>query len=199
MLPAIASILAGVIVAFTGALQIAALFWSVGTISFAVSLRLFEQLKGKPRLRGIHPWTIHFIRLAFVWLVLAAALMVPLGRSDGWPDLLRHVVTVGFLVTMVLAIGPRMLPALFGRAQLFSRRLMLVSLLLVSAGVSLRLIIQVTAHTGLDDRFWSWFPYIAAMEGAAIIVFAANMLLTLSIPVVQARPSGVAAGELATS
>jgi uncharacterized protein involved in response to NO len=199
MLPAIASIMAGVLVATTGAWQVAALVWAVGTIGFIIALRLFEPLKGKPRLRGIHPWSIHFIRLATVWLTLAAALMVPFGNSFGWPDFLRHLVTVGFLVTMVLAVGPRMLPALFGRAQLFSRRLMLVSLLLVSAGVSLRLVLQLAGQAGMDDRFWIWFPYAAALEGGGIIVFAANMLLTLSIPVALAPRSDVPAGNLATS
>jgi len=90
----------------------------------------------------------------------------------------RHALTVGFLSTMVFAIGQRILPAFSGMKMLFSTRLMFAALSLLTLGCALRVSSEILAYGGFLDSAWSWLPVSAVTEMIAVTLFAANLILT---------------------
>ena len=89
--------------------------WATGLFVLAVilvltSLRLFEPVTHEAKTRGVHPSFPLFVRLAYVWLLIAALLGVAAARWDvsgGIWGASRHAFTVGFVATMVFSIGQR--------------------------------------------------------------------------------------------
>lgn len=89
------------------------------------------------------------MRGAYTWLLIAAALGVYAANSDangGIWGASRHALTVGFLATMVFAIGQRVLPAFCGMRLLFSKKLMFASLAVLNLGCLLRVSSQIPAY-----------------------------------------------------
>jgi hypothetical protein len=97
----------------------------------------------------------------------------------------RHALTVGFLSTMVFAIGQRVLPAFSGMKVLFSTKLMLAALALLTLGCALRVSSEVLAYQELVHSAWSWLPVSAITEMTAVTLFAINLILTFT----SKRPS----------
>ena len=95
--------------------------------------------------RGL-PSFPYFVRGAYAWLLVAAALGVYAANSDangGIWGASRHALTVGFLATMVFAIGQRVLPAFCGMRLLFNKELMFASLAVLNLGCLLRVASEV--------------------------------------------------------
>jgi hypothetical protein len=121
------------------------------------------------------------VRAAYVWLVASGLLSVAAAgwdRAGGFWGASRHALTVGFISTMVFAIGQRVLPAFCGMHVLFSRRLMLASLALLNAGCAMRVVSETGAYEGFSPSLWPLLPVFAVIEMAAVTVFAANLILT---------------------
>ncbi len=102
----------------------------------------------------------------------------------------RRALTVGFLATMVFAIGQRVLPAFSGMRLLFSTKLMFCSLLLLAVGCLLRVSSEVLAYQGIVRSAWSLLPTSAICQLAAVTVFAFNLLITFArpAPAIAAQP-----------
>ena len=81
---------------------------------------------------------------------------------------------------MVFAIGPRILPHFGGVFNLFSKRLMLASLLLLQFGCTLRVSSEPLAYEGFSMAAWKVLPVSAAFELTGVLVFATNMALTFA-------------------
>lgn len=99
-----------------------------------------------------------------VWALVAATLGVWAaftGNAHGIWGASRHALTVGFLSTMVFAIGQRVLPAFSGMRLLFSARLMFAALLLLTVGCVLRVGSEVLAY----QRFRQFSLVMAAGIG----------------------------------
>lgn len=108
---------AGVLAAFGGWKRGATVLLVAGIITAACGLRLFETTERSAKAKGVHASFPVFVRLAYVWALLAAALGVwaaSTGNAHGIWGASRHALTVGFLSTMVFAIGQRVLPAFSG-------------------------------------------------------------------------------------
>jgi uncharacterized protein involved in response to NO len=90
----------------------------------------------------------------------------------------RHALTVGFLSTMVFAIGQRILPAFSGMKVLFSTKMMLAALSLLTLGCALRVSAEILAYEGFLASAWSWLPISAVTEMIAVTLFACNLMLT---------------------
>ncbi|HZI56183.1 MAG TPA: NnrS family protein [Verrucomicrobiae bacterium] len=182
--------IAGVLLALTGISQVA--HWTIaaaGVIAVA-ALRLFEQPRQAAKTTGVHKLFPAFVRIAYVWLVIATALGVCatyFDRAHGWIGASRHALTVGFVSTMVFAIGQRVLPAFAGMRVLYSPRLMLVCLLLLNAGCMLRVSSEILAYESYWLPAWKALPWSAICELTAVTVFAANMLLTFKQPPAHLR------------
>ena len=91
----------------------------------------------------------------------------------------RHALTVGFAATMVFSIGPRILPHFAGIQAIFSKRLMFLSLLLLQTGCLLRASSEPLAYEGLLPFTWKLLPISGILELSAVLLFAANISLTL--------------------
>jgi len=171
----------GVLIALAGWMTCAAIALCAGILISAWALRLLEPTQQPAKTKGVHPSFHVFIRLAYAWAMVAAALaiwasLVP--DSHGMWGASRHALTVGFLATMVFSIGQRVLPAFSGMRLLFSVKLMLLSLLLLAIGCILRVSAEVIAYQGFGAWAWSWLPVSAITEMTAVTVFAVNLLLT---------------------
>ncbi len=152
------------------------------------ALRLFERPLQPPKTRGVHPSFPSFIRAAYAWAIVGAALGAwaeTLTSPTGVLGASRHALTVGFLATMVFSVGQRILPAFSGGRLLFSPRLMLAALLLLNAGCALRVSAEILAYQRYAAWAWSVLPASAVIELSAVSVFAANLALTFAT-----RPPG---------
>lgn len=183
-----------VLVAVAGFVSAATILLTITSISVLLALRLVERPRSHAKVQGIHPSFPVFIRLAYVWLTIAAGMSVWAAFSDvhgGIWGASRHALTVGFAATMVFAIGPRILPHFGGVFELYSKRLMFVSLLLLQTGCTLRVTSEPLAYEGFSTFAWKVLPLSASFELAAVLVFAANMALTYA----KGRAFGVVQGS----
>ena len=123
---------------------------SVSLVTFAIALRIFER---RPRRRppaspGAYTRFHWFIRCAFGWLLVGAVVVAleSIGTLSGTRLLpnedaspIIHIFTVGFMTSMIIGVGSRMLP-LFEGAVVPGRRALDMSLVLLNSSVLLRTI-----------------------------------------------------------
>jgi uncharacterized protein involved in response to NO len=173
----------GVIAAMMGWMR-SAVFLLLGGIIVAVwALRFVEPTQQPAKVKGVHPSFPVFVRLAYVWAIVAAALGIwasLVEDSHGIWGASRHALTVGFLATMVFSVGQRVLPAFSGMRLLFSTKLMFLALLTLTAGCLLRVSSEILAYQGLARWAWSWLPVSALTEMTAVTLFAVNLFATFA-------------------
>src|SRR5205814_10462565 len=124
------------------------------------SLRLFTRPPRKPKVAGVDPRYPWFVRLAYVWLVVAA-LLGCVAETRGWVGASRHAFTVGFLATLIFGMGPRLLPSFVNSRELWSKRLMLAALILLAIGCALRVVAEPVAYSGAAPFAWKLLPVSA--------------------------------------
>jgi hypothetical protein len=154
----------------------------------AWSLHVFQPGIQLPEVQGIHRSFPHFLRFAYVWLLTAAALTLCASlfdRNGGITGASRHALTVGFLGTVVFAIGSRVLPAFCGMRVLFSPRLMFFALALLNVGCLLRVMCEIPAYELNQGFAWAVLPCSAIAELSAVSLFVINLLGTLARPPVH--------------
>ena len=181
-------LLAAVILAFlgvgcaaAGSFGIATTLLLAATISSVAAIRIFESSQQEPKTRGIHKSFPVFVRIAYGWLLIAASLGVAACQWDtsgGFWGASRHALTVGFVGTMILGVGQRILPAFAGLRLLWSPRLMFVGLFLLTLGCTLRVCCEVLAYQGYATWAWHFLPASALIELMALSVFTVNILCT---------------------
>jgi hypothetical protein len=145
------------------------------------ALRIVFRPVQPAKTKGVHVSFPYFVRLAYLWLVIAAALGVWAAfakDSSGIWGASRHALTVGFVATMVFSIGQRVLPAFSGMRLLFSTKLMFAALMLLAVGCTLRVSSEVLAYQGYLASAWQWLPVSALTELLAVTLFAVNMVAT---------------------
>jgi len=194
--PALALLLSGVALSFIWPLA-SAVVLLIAAIVFGVAIRYFEPAEKEPKLRGVHPLTPSLIRTAYVWSIVAAAIAIVAALHpipNGYAGASRHALTVGFFAATVFTIGPRVLPAFFNVRQLWSTRLMAVSLILLNIGCVIRVISQILAYENIAPIAWRALPLSAGFEMAAVTIFAVNLLMTLT----TGSPLEAASPEMAT-
>jgi hypothetical protein len=170
-----------VLAALAGWIEFAATALCAGIVISTWALRLVEPTEQPAKVKGIHSSFPIFIRLAYLWAIVAAALgmwasLVP--DSHGIWGASRHALTVGFLATMVFSIGQRILPAFSGMRLLFSTKLMFLSLLFLAGGCLLRVSSEILAYQGFAAWAWSWLPISGVLEMTAVTIFAVNLIGT---------------------
>lgn len=188
--------LGGVLLAQAGFFHLAP--WLLA-MAAATSLGAFHLLGASARPAktvGVHRSFSGFIRVAYIWLFIASGLGVCAAYFDhanGWIGASRHALTVGFISTMVFAIGQRVLPAFAGMRVLYSPRMMLICLSLLTVGCALRVSSEIVAYEGYWAGAWRALPCSAIFELAAVTVFAINLLLTFRQPPAHQMKSAPAA------
>jgi len=183
LLSAVALNSAGVLAAMTGWARCAVYLLLGGIIAAVCALRFLEPAQQPAKVKGVHTSFPVFVRLAYVWAVVAASLGIwasAIEDSHGIWGASRHALTVGFLATMVFTVGQRILPAFAGMRPLFSTKLMFLSLLLLTTGCLLRVSSEILAYQGIAGWVWSWLPVSAVVEMTAVTTFAFNLLFTFS-------------------
>jgi hypothetical protein len=183
LLLAVALNAAGVLVAFAGSMMAASMLLIIGLITAVYSLRLLETPAHPAKVKGVHTSFPVFVRLAYVWALVAASLGIwaaSVQNPRGIWGASRHALTVGFLAMMVFAIGQRVLPAFSGMRVLFSTKLMFVAALLLAVGCLLRVSSEILAYQGLTLSAWSWLSVSAITEMTAVTLFAANLIVTFA-------------------
>jgi hypothetical protein len=173
----------GVVSGAFGQTKIAVLMLVGGAVMSGLSLRLAERPHGTAKTQGVHRSFPVFVRIPYTWLAIAGAMSVWAAFCDvhgGIWGASRHALTVGFAATMVFAIGPRILPHFGGICRIFSTRLMLVSLLLLQIGCTLRVSSEPLAYEGILPFAWKVLPVSGMLELAGVLVFAANIALTFA-------------------
>jgi hypothetical protein len=189
---ALACAWAGVLGEFAGRLVLSGALLTIAAVSAVFALRIAEPSPRPARLLGVHPSFPFFVRLAYAWLAAAAVLSVYASRLDvsgGIWGASRHALTVGFLSTMVFAIGQRVLPAFCGARVLYNSRLMLASLAALNFGCLLRVAAEIPAYEADVQLSWHLLPYSAMIELMAVGLFATNLALTLLQPPAHLRPA----------
>jgi uncharacterized protein involved in response to NO len=181
---------AGIVLTFWDLLAVAAVAFLFAALLSIAALHIWERPVNPPKLLNIHPSFPVFVRLTYVWLVIScilALLAVPLDHAGGLWGASRHALTVGFAGGMVFVIGPRILPAFCGMRVLWSKRLMLWSLLLLYIGCLLRVCSEPLAYEGLWKPAWRVLPISALIELTAVSLFAINIIVTLVQPPAHLR------------
>jgi len=182
---------AAILVEFSGRLTWFAALLPFAALAAVFALRIAEPSVRPAKTAGVHPSFPFFVRLAYLWLLVAAALSVRASWSDvsgGIWGASRHALTVGFLSTMVFAIGQRILPAFCGARVLYSPRLMLASLAALNIGCVLRVASEIPAYEDNVRVAWHVLPCSGVIELLAVGLFAVNLALTLLQPPAHLRP-----------
>ena len=154
------------------------------TLAAIWALRIFRPSPRPAKLVGAYVHYPIFVRLAYGWLIVGAVLGA---GADLFPGILglggasRHAVTVGFIATLIFAIGPRLLPSFLNSRELYSSRLMAASLWLLSLGCLLRVSSEAVAYSA-GGLAWKVLPVSALLELTAVILFVLNLGLTLAQP-----------------
>jgi uncharacterized protein involved in response to NO len=171
----------GIVSALAGRILAASVLLLAGSAVAILALRLFEAPQQAPKIKGVHSSFPVFVRLACVWLLIAAVLGIwaaTLGDAAGAWGASRHALTVGFLAMMVFSMGQRILPAFSGMRLLFSPRLMFLALTLLCLGCALRVSCEALAYQGFAGWAWSLLPVSAVIELSAVVAFAVNLAAT---------------------
>ncbi len=187
---ALAAAWISLLAAFFHQLTISAVILPIAALCSIAGLRVWETAVQPAKTQGVHRSFPHFVRFAYVWLLVAAGLWVWAAwgdRNGGIWGAARHALTVGFISTMVFSIGQRILPA-FGAARvLYSPQLMLLSLLTLSLGCTLRVTSEIAAYEGYWSGAWTLLPVSALLEIGAVSLFAANLIMTFAQPPAHLR------------
>jgi hypothetical protein len=177
--------LGGVALAVLGLHYISALVLLLGTAVSLTALQLFGRTRHAAKTRTVSAWFPAFVRIAFIWSVIAASLGVWASlaeHSAGIAGASRHALTVGFISIMVFSVGPRVLPAFCGLRVLFSAKLMTAALAFLTAGCTIRVVSEVVAYQRYAEWGWDLLPVSALIEMTAVTLFALNMVATLLRP-----------------
>lgn len=174
--------LLGVISGLAGYSKLGTLLLAAAAVTVFFALHLGQRPHGKAKVQGIHPSFPYFVRLAFLWLMAAGGMSVWAAFADhngGIWGASRHALTVGFAATMVFAMGPRILPHFTGVEGIYSKRLMFLSLALLTIGCLLRVSSEPLAYEGLLSFAWRVLPVSGMLELTAVLAFAFNLTVTL--------------------
>jgi hypothetical protein len=182
----------GVIAASAGQWLGGSVLLLAGSISVIAALRFFEPAARAAKVAGVHHSFPFFVRVAYVWLLIAGALGIWAAAEIDAPGIWgasRHALTVGFIAAMVFSVGQRVLPSFCGMRVLYSPRLMFAALALLLTGCTLRVVSEITAYQDYVRWAWNVLPVSALIELAAVTLFAINMAATFaSAPVVVQSP-----------
>jgi len=190
LMAAFATSWVGVGAALLGHPKIASALLAAAGALAASGMRIFERGAAPAKTAGVHSSFPFFIRLTYVWLAIAACLTACAAfwdHSGGIWGASRHALTVGFVAAMVFGIGQRVLPAFCGARTLFSPRLMFASLALLNVGCALRVASEIPAYEGYASVAWKVLPVSAGIELTAVVLFAANLLISLARPPAHTR------------
>jgi uncharacterized protein involved in response to NO len=180
LLLAVAVNSAGVIAAMMGSMR-SAVFLLLGGIIVAVwALRFFERTQQPAKVKGVHTSFPVFVRLAYVWAIVAAALGI-------WASLVEDSHGIwGCIASRAdcrlpghdgVQRGPQNSACIFRNALTLQHQtdvsLTATARSRMSTSCQLR-----DSRISFAGWVWSWLPVSAVTEMTAVTIFAANLLVT---------------------
>jgi len=180
---------AGVVAGFFERLATAGVLLLAGTAIAIAAIRFFEPTANAAKTLNIHPSFPAFVRIAYAWLVIAGVLGLWasfVNEPPGVSGASRHALTVGFIAGMIFCVGQRVLPSFCGMRLLWSPRLMLMMLVLLMTGCTLRVASEILAYQDYAKWAWNVLPVSAVIELTAVALFAINLIATFARPPVVA-------------
>lgn len=182
----------GVVLGFLEYFFTAGILLVAGAGTAVAAIRFFEPAVKPAKTVNIHRSFPVFIRIAYGWLLIAAALSVWAALAGAAPGIWgasRHALTVGFIAAMIFCVGQRILPSFCGMRVLWSPSLMLVMLVLLMSGCTLRVASEILAYQDYAKWAWNVLPISALIELTAVALFAINLIVTFArSPVVVPSP-----------
>jgi uncharacterized protein involved in response to NO len=164
-----------------GAVAIAA-----GAGAWAIGLQGFRsRRRSAPRPEAGPAFLARYIQLASFWLLAGLALLVAgqltaavrgIDPPRAYLGATRHALTVGFLTTLILGVGQRLLPIL-SHDLLAWPRLVVPTFLFIAIGNALRVADELA--TLVWPIAFRPLPLSAVLELTALTLFAANIIRTL--------------------
>jgi hypothetical protein len=176
---------AGVVLGFLEYFLAAGILLLAGAATAVAAIRFFEPAVKPAKTVNVHRSFPVFIRIAYGWLLIAAALDIwasRVGEAPGIWGASRHALTVGFIAAMIFCVGQRILPSFCGMRVLWSPTLMLVMLVLLMTGCTLRVASEILAYQDYAKWAWNILPISALIELTAVTLFAINMFATFARP-----------------
>ena len=162
----------GVILGSLNTFFLPAYFFLLGAATAIVAIRLFDEPVKPAKTVNIQRSFPVFIRIAYGWLVIAAALSIWAAASARHPEFggpRVHALTVGFIAAMIFCVGQRTLPSFCGMRVLWSPKLMLVMLSpLDDRGCTLRVASEILAYQDYATWAWNILPVSALIELTAV-------------------------------
>lgn len=157
-----------------------------GAVAWAIGLQGFRGTRrSAPRPEAGPPFLVRYIQLAFFWLLAGLALFVAGELSHAFRGVAppkaylgatRHALTVGFLTTLILGVGQRLIPIL-SHDLLAWPRLVVPTFALIATGNTLRVTLQLA--TIVWPGAYRVLPFSALFELTALSLFTANVVRTL--------------------
>ncbi len=175
----------GVVLGFLEHFLAAGIFLLLGAAMAVAAIRFFEPAAKPAKTLNVHRSLPVFIRIAYGWLLIAAALSIwaaLVGSAPGIWGASRHALTVGFIAAMIFCVGQRILPSFCGKGVLWSPRLMLAMLILLMSGCTLRVASEILAYQRYATWAWNVLPVSALFELTAVALFAINLTVTFARP-----------------
>ncbi|HUG06447.1 MAG TPA: hypothetical protein VMQ78_07895 [Candidatus Limnocylindria bacterium] len=144
-----------------------------GLLVLALWLGLRDRAPAASRALELPRYIAAATALAYAWLFAAGALMATFdGIVAGWRyDAMVHAALVGFVISMIFAHAPIIVPGIVGGVVRF-RTILYVPLALLHASLVLRVVGDVTARA--DWRDWG-----GLLSGISILVFLLVMASSL--------------------
>jgi hypothetical protein len=171
-------------VALAGPLGVAAL--AAAASSYAIGMRGFVRVRRTAARPEVGQAVLRrYVQLAFFWLLAGMAMLVVadlywgargLSPPHAYLGAVRHALTVGFMTTLILGVGQRLLPIL-GHTLLPWPRLVLPTFVLIAVGNLLRVLTELA--TPVSTAAFALMPLSAVLELSALALFTANALRTL--------------------
>lgn len=160
-----------------------------GAFSYALAMRGFVRVRRTSTRPEVGQRMLgRYVQLAFFWLLAGLALLLAadlywtargLTPPHAYLGAVRHALTVGFMTTLILGVGQRLLPIL-GHTLLPWPRLVLPIFILIAVGNLLRVLTEFA--TPWSATAFALMPFSAVFELTALALFAANALRTLWPP-----------------
>ena len=180
---AVALDILGVILGMGAQALPATIVLAAAAVLAATAIGVFSIPERPAKTIGIHSSFPVFLRVAYAWSILASLLGIWAAAADihgGIWGGSRHALTVGFAAMMVFTVGPRILPHFAGVRNLWSPRLMFVTLLLLFTGCTLRVSMEPLAYEGIAHFAWKLLPLSGFLELGAVLLFALQLIMTFA-------------------
>jgi uncharacterized protein involved in response to NO len=182
----------GVVLGFLEHFFVAGILLLAGAAMAVAAMGFFEPAVKPAKTVNVHRSFPVFIRIAYGWLLTAGALGIWAALGGAAPGIWgasRHALTVGFIAAMIFCVGQRILPSFCGMRVLWSPRAMLVMLVLLMSGCTLRVASEILAYQNYAAWAWNILPISALLELTAVVLFAINLIVTFARPPVVVASS----------